>query len=101
MPNGSAWSSHIFPLQNPKDARGSIPCARYSTPSSTLFVVAALGALATPRLPYSRKTVYHYFRLRRIDGTWEKLNAAIRERLRVRASGVIRNPPQASSILSW
>ena len=30
------------------------------------------------------KTVQHYFRTWRIDGTWEKLNAAIRERLRVR-----------------
>ena len=31
------------------------------------------------------KTVHHYFRIWRIDGTWEKLNAALRERLRVRA----------------
>jgi transposase len=30
------------------------------------------------------KTVYHYFRTWRIDGTWEKLHTAIRERLRVR-----------------
>jgi len=30
------------------------------------------------------KTVHHYFRVWRIDGTWEKLNAALRERLRVR-----------------
>ena len=30
------------------------------------------------------KTVYHYFRKWRLDGTWERLNAAIRERLRVR-----------------
>ena len=30
------------------------------------------------------KTVHHYFRTWRIDGTWEKLNAALRERLRVR-----------------
>jgi putative transposase len=30
------------------------------------------------------KTVHHYFRIWRIDGTWEKLNAALRERLRVR-----------------
>lgn len=30
------------------------------------------------------KTVYHYLRLWRIDGTWEKINAAIRQRLRVR-----------------
>jgi putative transposase len=29
------------------------------------------------------KTVYHFFRLWRIDGTWERLNTAIRKRLRV------------------
>jgi putative transposase len=29
-------------------------------------------------------TVYHYFMSWRIDGTWEKMNGAIRERLRVR-----------------
>jgi putative transposase len=39
------------------------------------------------------KTVYHYFRLWRIDGTWEKLNAAIRQRLRVR----LRRDPQPSA----
>ena len=33
-----------------------------------------------PRWP----TVYHYFRKWRIDGTWERINQAIRERLRVR-----------------
>jgi putative transposase len=30
------------------------------------------------------KTVYHYFRIWRIDGTFEQLNAALRERLRIR-----------------
>src|SRR5215203_6623881 len=30
------------------------------------------------------KTVHHYFRIWRLDGTWEQLNAALRERLRVR-----------------
>jgi putative transposase len=30
------------------------------------------------------KTVHHYFRTWRIDGTWEQLNAALRGRLRVR-----------------
>ena len=29
------------------------------------------------------KTVYHYFRLWRIDGTWEKLNTAIPESARL------------------
>ena len=28
------------------------------------------------------KTVYHYFRLWRLDGTWEKLNARLREQVR-------------------
>jgi putative transposase len=42
------------------------------------------------------KTVYHYFRLWRIDRTWEQLNAAIRERLRVRLG---RDPqPSAGSV---
>ncbi len=31
------------------------------------------------------QTVYHYFRLWRRDGTWERINAALRERVRVRA----------------
>src|SRR5215210_7914498 len=30
------------------------------------------------------KTVHHYFRTWRIDGTWEKFDTALRERLRVR-----------------
>jgi putative transposase len=29
------------------------------------------------------KTVYHYFRLWRIDGSWERLNSALREQLRL------------------
>ncbi len=42
------------------------------------------------------KTVYHYFRLWRIDGTWERINAAIRLRLRVRLG---RDPqPSAGSV---
>jgi putative transposase len=42
------------------------------------------------------KTVYHYFRLWRLDGTWEKLNAAIRERLRLRLG---RNPQPSAGIV--
>jgi putative transposase len=44
------------------------------------------------------KTVYHYyFRLWRIDGTWEKLNAAIRQRLRVRLG---RDPQPSAGIVA-
>ena len=32
-------------------------------------------------LPHG-KTVYHYFRLWRIDGTWERIHTAVRESLR-------------------
>ena len=42
------------------------------------------------------KTVYHYFRLWRIDGSWERLNAAIRERLRVRLG---RDPQPSAGIV--
>ncbi len=42
-----------------------------------------------PRWP----TLYHYFRTWRIDGTWEKINRAIRQRLRVR----LKRDPQPSA----
>lgn len=42
------------------------------------------------------KTVYHYFRKWRLDGTWKKLNTAIRERLRVRLG---RNPQPSAGIV--
>jgi putative transposase len=42
------------------------------------------------------QTAYHYFRLWRLDGTWERLNAALRERLRVRAG---RDPQPNAGIL--
>jgi putative transposase len=42
------------------------------------------------------KTVYHYFRIWRLDGTWQKLNAAIRERLRVRLG---RDPQPSAGIV--
>ena len=45
-----------------------------------------------PRWP----TVYHYFRKWRIDGTWERLNRAIRERLRVRLN---RNAQPSAGIV--
>ena len=42
-----------------------------------------------PRWP----TVYHYFRKWRLDGTWERVNRALRERLRVR----LKRDPQPSA----
>ena len=42
------------------------------------------------------KTVYHWFRRWRIDGTWERLNAELRERLRSRLG---RNPNPSAGIV--
>src|ERR687894_3252887 len=39
------------------------------------------------------KTVHHYFRTWRSDGTWERLHAALRERLRIR----MKREPQPSA----
>jgi putative transposase len=39
------------------------------------------------------KTVYHYFRLWRVDCTWERLHAALRQRMRVR----LKRYPQPSA----
>lgn len=42
------------------------------------------------------KTVYHYFRLWRKDGTWEKINTALRTEVRVAAG---REPEPSAAIL--
>src|SRR5918998_563330 len=39
------------------------------------------------------KTIHHYFRTWRLDGTWEKLHAALRNRLRVH----LKRDPQPSA----
>ena len=44
-----------------------------------------------PRWP----TVYHYFRTWRMDGTWERVNRALRERLRVRLKRDPLSPARA------
>jgi putative transposase len=41
------------------------------------------------------KTVYHYFRSWRLDGTWERLHAALRKRVRVR----LKRDPQPSAAI--
>ena len=42
------------------------------------------------------KTVFHYFRAWRIDGTWERMNCAFRKRLRVQLK---RNPEPSAGIV--
>jgi putative transposase len=42
------------------------------------------------------KTVYHYFRFWRLDGTWERMHAALRKRVRVRLE---RDPQPSAGIV--
>jgi putative transposase len=42
------------------------------------------------------KTVYHYFRSWRLDGTWERMHTALRQRVRVRQR---RNPQPSAGIV--
>ncbi|HET7273301.1 MAG TPA: IS5 family transposase, partial [Rubrobacter sp.] len=42
------------------------------------------------------RSVYHWFRAWRIDGTWERLNTALRERLRAKVG---RNPQPSAGIV--
>jgi putative transposase len=42
------------------------------------------------------KTVYHYFRSWRLDGTWERMHSGLRERVRVRLQ---RNPQPSAGIV--
>jgi putative transposase len=42
------------------------------------------------------KTVYHYFRLWRVDRTWERMHQALRQRVRVRLK---RNPQPSAGIV--
>lgn len=64
-----------------------------------IFYVAR-GGCAWRLLPHDFppwKTVYHYFRLWRIDGTWERLHRVLRERVRVRLLG--RDPQPSAGIV--
>ena len=51
-------------------------------------------ALPTDLPPW--KTVYHYFRAWRLDGTWERINATLREQVRT-AQG--REPTPSAAII--
>src|SRR5579862_1586552 len=65
--------------------------------NSIFYIVRSGGAWRL--LPHEFppwQTVYHYFRLWRLDGTWERIHTALRERLRVRAG---RDPQPSAAII--
>ena len=65
---------------------------------NAIFYVARSGC-AWRLLPHDFppwKTVYHYFRMWRVDRTWERMHAALRQRVRVRLK---RNPQPSAGIV--
>jgi putative transposase len=64
----------------------------YVLPEERLPLAVAAEGLRTPW-----KTVYDWFRRWRIDGTWERLNTELRERLRWQLLG--RNPNPSAGIV--
>ncbi len=83
----------------PAPKPGGRPCRweRREIVNGILYVLRAGGAWRL--LPHDLppwQTVYHYFRVWRLDGTWERINTALRERVRVRAG---RHPEPSAAIL--
>ena len=57
------------------------------------------GGIAWRMLPHDLppwKTVYHYFRVWRMDGTWEAMNTALRAKVRVRSG---RDPTPSADVM--
>jgi hypothetical protein len=81
-------SARIFPVPHDKDVVPGFftACGRSSTPSSSTFSKERLCPWRLlPREFPPWKSVYEWwFRRWRIDGTWERLNAELRELLRAR-----------------
>ena len=94
MPNGTT-SSPICP--HPKDTDAQGPTILREILNAVFYLLKSgcqwrLLPHDFPRWP----TVYHYFRKWRIDGTWERINRAIRERLRVRLN---RDPQPSAGVV--
>jgi transposase len=77
----------LAPLVPPPLPGGRPPAhPRRELLNAMLYVLR--GGIAWRAMPHDLppwQTVYHSFRLWRDDGTWERINAALRERVRVRA----------------
>src|SRR5215203_1113077 len=66
---------------------------------NAFFFYIVRGGCAWRSLPHDFppwKTLYHYFRLWRLDGTWEKMHPALLKRVRVRLE---RNPQPSAGIV--
>ena len=86
---------HRSALAGPRKRRATSPPQLARDPRRHLLPLEErlpLPAFA-PRLRTPWQTVYHYFRAWRLDGVWERVHAALRQRVRVRLQRV----PQPSA----
>jgi putative transposase len=96
----SQWT-HIEPLVPAPKHRGRQKIHSPREILNAVFYILRSGCpwRLLPREYPPWKTVYHYFREWRIDGTFEKLNAVLlRERLRTCLG---RNPQPSAGIADW
>jgi len=88
----------LEPLVPPPQPGGCPPAyARRELINAMLYVLR--GGIAWRTMPHDLppwQTVYHYFRLWRLDGTWEHINATLRERVRQQAG---RDPTPSAAII--
>lgn len=71
----------------PPPLPGGRPAAHPRRELINAMLYVLRGGIAWRSMPHEFppwQTVYHYFRLWRDDGTWERINAALRERVRIR-----------------
>ena len=91
------WSCLELHLPTPKaDGRPRLHHLREIL--NAIFYVVRSGC-AWRLLPHDFppwKTVYHYFRSWRLDGTWERMHTALRKRVRVRLE---RDPQPSAAIV--
>jgi putative transposase len=90
--------SHIEPHLPAANQRGHPRTHATRESLNAVFYVLKSGCpwRLLPREFPPWRSVYHWFRAWRIDGTWEQLNAALRERLRVRLG---RDPNPSAAIV--
>jgi putative transposase len=87
------------PLVPPPPPGGRPPAhARRELINAMLYVLR--GGIAWRAMPHDLppwQTVDHYFRLWRLDGTWEHINAALRERVRRQGGATPRRGRRSST----
>lgn len=87
MRNG-AYSIHSSRRPSPAAKPGGRPRIHATRELLDAIFYAVRGGCAWRLLSHEFppwKTVYHYFRAWRLDGTWERVNGALRERIRAMA----------------